>query len=89
MARDALSEEGILSEEICNNPADTRLNRLLITSGVKAKQGRRPSEFVLKWSGWNKPIYTAVQEQIKKCKPKNIHILKYENELWMKQVIEK
>ena len=86
---DALFEEGILSEKICNNPSNHFLNCLITTSRKKVKSDKRPSESVLKWSGWDDNVYIAVQKLIKeKCKAENIHILKYENRLWMKQVIE-
>ena len=85
---DALFTKGVLSEEICNNPNNRYLNELISTRDKKIRINTRPSESVLKWSGWDREIYTAVQELIKeRCKAENIHILQYENQLWMKQVM--
>lgn len=83
---DALFEEGILSEEICSD--DVRLNLLIKTKNKKIRTDKRPSESILKWSGWDEKIYTAVQELIqKRCKAEEKHILEYEDELWMKKAI--
>lgn len=85
---DALFEEGILSEEVCNDEK-TPLRDLIVTKNRKIKKTGRTSESILKWSGWNCEIYNEVQKHIKKkCSTMKKHILEFENDLWLKRVTE-